>query len=291
MMLLLRKLALPAMVAALSGCTAGPTPPARRAPQSALAPLMRPERPVVIAHRGGRTEAPEETMDTLRRSVAVGAQVLELDLHATADGVVVCMHDATVDRTTDGTGPIQGFDYDALRQLDAGHRFSPDGGASFPFRGQGVRVPTLAEVLSEGPQVPLVLEIKQSEPPIADAVMAELRAHDALDRVVLAAFSADTLEAVRAHSDAPATSLAVSEVIGWLATDEAPGSFLHLPPELGPVELVTPELIQSAEAQGLAVQVWTISTPAQMRAMIDLGVHGIMTPDPQTLAGIVASTP
>ena len=152
-------------------------------------------------------------------------------------------------------------------------------------------MPTLAEVLSEGPQVPLVLEIKQSEPPIADAVMAELRAHDALDRVVLAAFSADTLEAVRAHPDAPATSLAVSEVIGWLATDEAPGSFLHLPPELGPVELVTPELIQSAEAQGLAVQVWTISTPAQMRAMIDLGVHGIMTPDPQTLAGIVASTP
>jgi len=267
----------------LVGCTAPATPPVA----SPLDPLLAPDRPVVIAHRGGRTAAPEETMQTLSRSVQLGAEVLELDLHATSDGVVVCMHDATVDRTTNGTGPVSGFDLQALTALDAGFHFSPDGGRTFPFRGQGVQVPTLAQVLSDGPQVPLVLEIKQSEPPIVDAVMAELRAHDALDRVILAAFSADILDEVRAHPDAPATSLAVSEVVTWLATGDAPGRFLHLPPEVGPLELVTPGLLADAEAQGLAVQVWTISTPEQMQAMVDLGVHGILTTDPATLAGIL----
>jgi len=270
------------VLGAVVGCTASSSPPL----PTPLAPLLRPERPVVIAHRGGRTSGPEETLETLARSATLGAEVLELDLHATSDGTVVCLHDATVDRTTNGTGPVSSFSLDALRKLDAGYRFSPDG-KTFPFREDGVMVPTLDEVLGAGPRLPLVLEIKQSEPPIVDEVMRVLRSHDALDRVVLAAFSADILEAVRAHPDAPATSLAVSEVITWLATGDAPGRFLHLPPEVGPLALVDAELIADAEAQGLAVQVWTISEPDQMRAMVDLGVHGILTTDPKTLAEVV----
>lgn len=272
------------------GCGADGVP--EQPPLSAvLAPLIQPATTAVIAHRGGRTAAPEETRETLERSVVLGADVLELDLRMTADGVVVCLHDAELDRTTDGSGPVAALDWDALQRLDAGHRFSTDGGQRFPFRGQGVRVPSLAEALRAAPEHPFILEVKQSDPPMVDAVMDVLRDENALDRVILAAFSADTLGAVRAHRDAPATSLAVSEVGAWLWSDPgemvAPGRFLHLPPEVGPVDLVDRALLERAEQEGLGVQVWTISEEAEMVRLIELGVHGIMTTDPARLRTVV----
>lgn len=277
-----------AMGSAGCGSEAVPVQPALSA---VLAPLLAPEATAVIAHRGGRTAGPEETRETLERSVALGADVLELDLRTTADGVVVCLHDAELDRTTDGTGPVSALDWDSLQRLDAGHGFSPDGGQTFPFRGQGMRVPTLAEALRTAPDHPFILEIKQSDPPMVDAVMEVLRDESALDRVILAAFSADTLELLRAHRDAPATSLAVSEVAAWLWADPgeevAPGRFLHLPPDVGPVELVDRALLDRAEAEGLGVQVWTISEEAEMERLVALGVHGIMTTDPAQLRAVV----
>ncbi len=277
-----------------SGCSGASPPPSAAAPP-ALAPLVarlvKPPATLVIAPRGGRTAAPEETLETLARSLDAGADVLELDLHRTADGVVVCLHDATVDRTTDGSGPVAAFTWDALQELDAGHRFSPDGGATTPFRGQGLRVPSLRQVLQATPGVPLILELKQSTPPIVDDTMAVLREEGALDRVVLAAFSAETLQALRAHPDAPATSLAVTEVAAWLWAEPgaaaAPGRFLHLPPAVGPVPLIDRGLLDRAEAEGLGVHAWTLSAPDEMRALVALGVHGIMTTDPATLRAVV----
>ncbi len=274
----------------LFGCSGGAKPvPASLSP--VLETLVKPDRTLVIAHRGGRTDAPEETLETLRESVALGADVLELDLHQTADGVVVCMHDASVDRTTDGVGPVAALDWDALQQLDAGARFSPDGGQSVPFAGQGVRVPSLSAVLRATPDRPFILEIKQSEPPIVDAVLEVLRDENALERVILAAFSAETLERVRQTEPRVATSLAVSEVATWMwaspGEEAAPGRFLHLPPAVGPLDLVDAELLKRAENEGLGVHVWTISDEAEMRRLVDLGVHGVMTPDPGLLRRVV----
>lgn len=271
-----------------SGCSSAEPVSPRPPVPAPLAVMMQPETPLVIAHRGGRTDGPEETIESMRLARAAGADVLELDLHRTADGVVVCMHDAVVDRTTDGTGPIAELDWSALQALDAGFHFSPPGTEAHPFRGQGVRVPSLKIVLEAFPDVPFILEIKQSEPPIVDDVLAVLRDAGALDRVVLASFSADTLAAVRRAPDAPATSLAASEVASWLWDDDniAPGAFLHLPPSLG-MDLVTPALLDRAHGEGLAVQVWTISEEAEMRAMVALGVDGVMTTDPGRMRRVV----
>ena len=235
--------------------------------------LLRPERPLVIAHRGGVSLGPEETLPTFRKALEAGADVLELDLRATADGTLVCLHDETVDRTTDGTGLVAELSFDALRALDAG----------------GAPVPTLDEVLSAFPTSPFVVEIKQQEPPIWQEVVATIEAHDALDRVVVAAFSADVLDAARAAQPRLMTGLAVTEVLElWLLDDDddwvAPGRFVQVPPEAKGLSVVDASLLHKAERLGLAVQPWTINDPDEMDRLLQLGVHGIMTDRPDVLA-------
>lgn len=117
----------------------------------AVHPYLEPPRPRLFAHRGASEQAPENTLAAFERAVALGASYLETDARLTRDGEVVLLHDADVERTTDGSGRIDELDLAELRRLDAGHRFSPDGGRSFPFRGSGVRVPRLAELLETLP--------------------------------------------------------------------------------------------------------------------------------------------
>jgi glycerophosphoryl diester phosphodiesterase len=114
-----------------------------------------------IAHRGGARLAPEHTLVAFENALRVGADVIEFDLHATVDGVIVILHDATVDRTTDGTGVVRNMTFAELRALDAGYRFTRDGGATFPWRGKGLTIPTLEEALERFADVPITVEFKQ----------------------------------------------------------------------------------------------------------------------------------
>src|ERR671911_2347933 len=133
------------------------------------------EWPVNLAHRGASTLAPENTIEAFRLAVEAGAGGLELDVHMTRDGHIVVIHDATVDRTTSGTGAVSEMTLDELRRLDAGHNFSPDGGPARPYRGRDVRVPTLEEVLEEFPAVAVNIEIKAGTPGIEETLFRVLR--------------------------------------------------------------------------------------------------------------------
>lgn len=228
---------------------------------------------------------PEETLQALSASVAAGAQVLELDVHGSADGVPVCIHDDTLDRTTSGTGPVSALPLAQLQALDAGHH-DPD------WRGRGARIPTLAEVLAAFPDMPFVLEIKQTEPPITDTVLEVIAGAGATERVIVASFDADVLAAVRAAPDGPVTSFAAGEVVDFLWIDDddpwrAPAPFMQIPPSFAGMDLVSPDLLARAERLGVGVQVWTITDEDEMRALVERGVHGIMTPDPATLARVL----
>jgi len=118
-------------------------------------------------------------------------------VHATADGHVVVLHDPALDRTTDGHGPVTATPLAELERLDAGHGFTaPDG--THPFRGQGIRVPTLRALLAAHPDVPLNIEIKQDDPPIVDRVLADLDAFGARERTLLAAEHHHIMERIRA---------------------------------------------------------------------------------------------
>src|SRR5262249_25313177 len=143
-------------------------------------------RPRLFAHRGGSGVAPENTIEAFVLGLAAGAERLELDVHATADGEGVVIHDPTVDRTTDGTGEGRSLPLADGARPAAGCRFA-DADGRFPFRGRAVRIPTLASLLEAFPGVPLNIEIKQREPAIEHAVLAVLDRFDARRQVVLAA--------------------------------------------------------------------------------------------------------
>src|SRR5262245_34337183 len=115
-------------------------------------------KPRLFGHRGAAGVAPENTMVSFRRALDDGVDVLELDVHASADGEILIMHDPTLERTTDGDGDVRARPWAELRRLDAGHRFTPDGGRTHPFRGQGITIPRLVDLITECPDVPLNIE-------------------------------------------------------------------------------------------------------------------------------------
>jgi glycerophosphoryl diester phosphodiesterase len=225
--------------------------------------------------------------------VALGADYLELDVHATADGEIVVLHDPVVDRTTNGNGPIAGLTWSQAAALDAGFRYTADG-HSFPYRGQGVGIPRLADFLRAFPAHRFNIEIKQSEPPIVDAVLAVLGAAHSLDRVLLAAEHDDIMAAIRAATGGRiATGMCVGDVVAFIdrvTRDDwngyvRPGDALQIPPAHAGMELVTAASVAAAHRAGLEVHVWTINDTAEIERLLDLGVDGIMS----DLPGLVAT--
>jgi len=260
-----------------------------------------------IAHRGGAALRPENTLLAFRHALTVGAVALEGDLHATKDGVVAVCHDATVDRTTDGYGYIKDQTLEELSRLDAGYRFTPDGGISYPYRGQGAGIPSLEEVFGDPvlKKTPMVLEIKQQEPSIVDDVLDLIQAHDMEDRLTLGSFRQTILEEVRVKGRQRGmniiTSLAAEEVLGLflapldeLARGEyvPPGDLLQVPFEHElegtSVRVVSESFMAKARVLGLKVQVWTVNDPAEMRWLAcEMKVDGLMTDDPQLLEDVI----
>ena len=247
------------------------------------------DRVLVIAHRGGGALAPENTIEAYRNAIAVGADMLEMDVHATSDGVLVVSHDDSVDRTTDGSGFISQMTFSELRRLDAGYRFSPDGGQSYPYRGQGVVVPTLAEVFDTFPDMYMTIEPKQTEPPIVDALLALIDEKDMADYVVLGTFDDAKLAAIRAARPELLTGFGAVEVVAFIslteeteAAYEPPGIVLQLQDSA-----TTPERIARAHRLGVKVHVWTVNDSSEMRRFIAMGADGIMTDDPATLRAVL----
>jgi glycerophosphoryl diester phosphodiesterase len=153
--------------------------------------------PVNIAHRGGAEIAPENTLEGFREGLRVGAGVLELDVHTTADGHVVVIHDATVDRTTESTGAVRELTLAEVKRLDAGYRFTRDGGGTFPYRGAGIRVPTLEEIYDEFADMPINIEIKGERPGIEAALWRVIEAAGAEDRTLVVSESTATIRRFR----------------------------------------------------------------------------------------------
>src|SRR5687768_8028886 len=136
-------------------------------------------RRLVFAHRGGCALGPENTIAAFDRGLAAGADGLELDVHLSADGVVVVCHDDTLERTTSGRGPVGARTAAELAAVDAGCRFS-DGRGSYPFRDRGVGVPALREVLRRYPGVPIIVEMKVDSAAMGHALVEDVRAADAV---------------------------------------------------------------------------------------------------------------
>ncbi|MCS6925602.1 MAG: glycerophosphodiester phosphodiesterase [Candidatus Binatia bacterium] len=247
--------------------------------------------PRLFAHRGASGEAPENTLVAFRRAIALGVAYAELDVHATRDGQVVVIHDPTVERTTNGQGRVQDYTLAELQRLDAGYRFSPDNGQTYPFRACGVTIPTLQEVLRACPELRFTIEIKQADPPIEELVLAAVQECDRTAEVLLASEHDQVLARVRTLAPHVATSFAVGEgwelfqriVTGQLAGYRPPGQALQAPLQFRGVLLITPQTVTAAHDLGLEVHVWTINDPQEMEQLFALGVDGIMSDFPARL--------
>ena len=249
------------------------------------------QRPLVMAHRGGRALWPENTLYAFERAVEMGVDVLEMDVHTTADGVPVVMHDDTADRTTNGSGPIQSFTLEELRGLDAGHTWSSDDGQTFPYRGQGITVPTVEEVFAAFPDVPLNIEIKQEEPSMVASFCQLIRDHDLVDQVLVASFHEETIDEFRATCPEVATSTGTSETVALFvlsrlfleSTYGAPAEAAQVPEYRSGLHVLAPRFIDAAHNRNLEVHAWTINDEDDMQRMISLGVDGIITDYPDRL--------
>jgi glycerophosphoryl diester phosphodiesterase len=197
------------------------------------------------------------------------------------------LHDAELERTTDGSGRVRERTLAEVRAFDAGHAFTTADGRH-PWRGRGIRVPTLDELLAAHPGVPLNIEVKQEEPPIEQAVVATLDRHGARARTLLAAEHASIMTRIRAAAPDVLTSCSAAEAAefvfrlrdGQLAGWTTPAVALQVPPSYGGLDIVTPESVAAAHALGLEVHVWTINDAVEMAALLDLGADAIMTDMP-----------
>ena len=245
----------------------------------------------VIAHRGGGGLWPEETLYAFEQAMRLGVDVLDVDVHATRDSVLVVIHDRTVDRTTDGTGPVEGLTLAELQALDAGCRWTDDDGRTFPFRGRGLRIPTLAEVFEAFPDARMVIEIKPSRADVAGALGRMIRAYGRADRVVVASRHRAVIRALRRGYPEIATGAGFGETLTTVLLNRvrldglyAPDAGAFLVPEQGlGLRVITPRFIQAARRHGLQVHVWTVNDTLDMRRLIGLGVDGIFTDRPDRL--------
>jgi glycerophosphoryl diester phosphodiesterase len=252
--------------------------------------------PAILAHRGASARAPENTLEAFRLAVEEGAGGLELDVHATRDGEIVVIHDATVDRTTDGSGAVAGMTLEELRRLDAGYRFSPDGGRTFPYRGRGTRIPTLAEVYAQFPDVRVNADIKETRAGTEEVVLRVIRRAAAEVRTLVASNDHAVVRRFRRASEGRIrTAASRREIAAFYLIScsrlEALGrpayDALQVPVEHKGITLVTPRFLGAAHSRDVRVDVWTINDASEMRRLWDLGVDGVMTDRPGVLASLL----
>lgn len=248
-----------------------------------------------VGHRGGAGIAPENTVVSLATALLYGAEMLEFDVHLTADGQLVVMHDETVDRTTNGTGRIGEMTLQEIQALDAGYSFTPDGGATYPWRGAGVSAPTLAQVLGAFPDTPLLIELKSADPEIADATVALIDAVGAQDRVIVSSFHDQVIKRVReiapemttGYSEAEALRFVILQRLGLAQFVKPVAPTMQLPEWHGPLRVINPGLLRVLRRQGIELYAWTINDEETMERLLSLGVNGIITDYPDRLQRVL----
>jgi len=258
-------------------------------------------RPIPVGHRGASGERPENTLPAFERALAQGARILETDVHPTRDGVAVLFHDSELDRTTDGHGPIAARSLAELKQLDAGHGFSPDGGERYPYRGRGITIPTLAEAFAAFPEARFNLEIKQGDRAFLEDVAKQVARAGRESRTLFTSGSDALIAELRAVLADTGVAVAMGSSMGdciafvqaaVAGTPPPPDPMaLQIPSEFAGQPLVTRELVGFAHENGVQVHVWTINEPREITRLLDLGVDAVMSDFPSRVVEAIGRRP
>ena len=234
---------------------------------------------IVVAHRGASARAPENTMEAFRLGVEAGADAIELDVHVSADGQLAVIHDETLDRTTDRTGSVASQTMDEIRAADAGAEF-PGPNGDHPFRGRGLTVPTLPEVLAWLPDdVGLVVEMKARA--TADAVVEAVRDHPVRSsgRLVAISFDEHAIERVRELDREIKTGYLlvptqpIEPALVWATEHGHTGVF----PWEGDIGMDPLPLMARANAFGREIGCYVVNDPERMKHLAAVGLWGFVT--------------
>ncbi len=245
----------------------------------ALYAMLRGQRtahPQLIAHRGGRANTPENTLAAFRNAISTGADWLEFDVQRSVDGVLVVIHDKTVDRTTNGTGRVVDLTFEQLRALDAGH---------------GEKIPTFKEViiLAKKAGVGILPEIKSPDlyPGIDVEVLAEIKEVDYLEHAGIQSFDHDLLDSVLRIE--PQARVCPLFGLWQLNLGESQISSAKTLCPMGEMVVINPWMIRQAHQQGRQIYVWfgVIEHPIVMRLLLAMGADGLMVDDPAALANVL----
>ncbi len=253
-------------------------------------------RTLVIPHGGGDGLFPEDTLLAFERTIAMGADVVDVDLRLSKDDVVIVFHDATVDRITGTAGSVRAMNYKQLAALDAGWSFTPTtaANASHPYRGKNVTIPTFESILDTFPTTLLSVDLKDESLDIVKPVCDLLRGHRRFNDVFVGSNSDEQILEFRRQCPDVRTSAIMGDV--YAARDAranndpnfVPAVTVDQPPfRSNGRQLVDASSLEWAHQHGIAVLTWVVNDVADMKLLVDLGVDGIYTSYPDRLLEIL----
>lgn len=250
-----------------------------------------------IAHRGGAGLFPENTIYAFSRAVSIfGVDVIEMDVWMSRDGCPIVIHDASVNRITNGNGRVSKMTLSEIKSLDAAYYFNPEGERNYPLRGMGITIPSLQEVFESLPGVMMNIEIQQVYPPMENWLYNLILEYDMQELVTVAAKNHLVHKRFRSLNKAGVSvSASINQSVLFSIFSELGLSRLYhpdinvfqLPDKIGNTQLITPKLIEAAHVQGKEVHVWIINDPEEMEKFIEMGIDGIITDFPDRLREII----
>jgi glycerophosphoryl diester phosphodiesterase len=248
--------------------------------------LLDTTRRLIIGHRGAAAHAPENTLPSFRLAERAGADALEFDVHLSADGVPVVIHDPTLLRTAGRDLVVARESFARLREADAGSRFTRDEGRTFPWRGRGIQIPSLEEVANAFPRMPLLIELKVRG--AGDAVRRVLWRTGALNRSLLVSFDSRAVAGFR--DGTTVTGAGRREMIALFSRSllhrlpkRVPYQAIFVPRQYWGVAIPPAPFARAGRALGIAVHTWVENDPIVARQLWSAGVTGIVTDDPGAL--------
>lgn len=251
--------------------------------------LLSNEKFLVIAHRGGAAEFPENTLFAFEKAVQIDPNiVLEMDVHLSSDRKFVIIHDPKVDRTTNETGLVKEMTLEKLQSLDAAYNFSVDG-KDFPLRGQGIRIPTLEDVLDKLPQTRIILEIKPEEMGLATNLIKLIKSKGAEKRIIFASQHGRAIAEARREDPTLTFSAPKNEVsrsilflnVGLESIDPMNSDIYAVPEVSDGIEVVSSALVQELHRKQKKIFVWTVNEEEDFQRLKALGVDGVITDRPK----------
>jgi glycerophosphoryl diester phosphodiesterase len=258
------------------------------------------DRPLVIAHQGGNLENPGNTMQAFEHAIKIGVDALEFDIHLTKDDIPVVIHDDTVDRTTNGIGAVKEMTLQEIKALDAAYHWpfnqSNEGSANYPYRGRGITIPTLEEVLAAFPEALMAIEMKTTDVKTQTALGDLLEKYARWDKTIVGSFSRTALRSFRDEYPQALTSASAEESLEYYAFSLLNLSnfwipsmaFFQVPEESGEIYVLSESFRSQAQALGVRIQVWTPNTEEEFERIIGMGVNGIITDRPSKLLRILS---